>query len=297
MLGLINLNRGRDRADGNAIFTWGGRQYTTDATSLIPTPAGVDPALSTLVCACMAEMPNHRPSLNTLVRAALRGVRERGPEIFDDPQMEHNRYVSHIWRRIVNDAPTDDDEEMTDDWTTTAPSVTEGPSSRRTSVASVPTPSRAPVTPSSRHPTPSTRGGNSTGTITPSARGGGGSGSSTGTITPSGRGRGSIGTPSTRGSRGSVGTPSARGSRGSVGTPSTRGSRGSVGPRTPSVRGSHGHGGGGSGSGSSSRTITPGGQGGNATTPRGKITTPATPKTPTPTPTPKSVDSAGIRWE
>ncbi|KAI1803837.1 hypothetical protein F4811DRAFT_314253 [Daldinia bambusicola] len=224
MLGLVNLNRGRERAGQEPVYTWGDRQYRTDATALIPTPEGVDEPMCLLVCACMSEMPNHRPPLHQLQRMAQRAVREFGADRYDGDPVEHDRYVGHIWRSIVYNAPTeeeeddDDDAEMTDDWTTTtataAPPATEGSvgggSSRRTSIGSNVT--FVTVVPK----TPSTRGGGgggSRGGGSGSGRSGGGggggggsgsgrgsgSGSSTRTITPGKQSSVSIKTPVGRG--------------------------------------------------------------------------------------------------
>ncbi|KAI1649215.1 uncharacterized protein F4817DRAFT_44317 [Daldinia loculata] len=122
MLGLINLNRGRDAAGDNPFYTWGDRRYRTEATALIPTPDGVDHALCTAVCACMAEIPSNRPSLNTLLRLGLRGVNETA-EAYDNALGEQDDIISLTWKAIVYDAPTADDDELTDDWSTSAPST------------------------------------------------------------------------------------------------------------------------------------------------------------------------------
>ncbi|KAI1657288.1 hypothetical protein F4813DRAFT_360962 [Daldinia decipiens] len=167
MLGVINLNRGRDSTADEPFYTWNGRRYRTEATALIPTPTGVDHALCTAVCACMSENASARPSLNALLRVGLRGLKQT-PEVYGDAPEEQDDFILLTWRAIINDAPTDDDGDLTDDWSTSAPSTgapsvggtpvrpADTPSSRRPSTvrpADAP-PSRRPSipSPSVRHP-------------------------------------------------------------------------------------------------------------------------------------------------
>ncbi|KAI4866670.1 hypothetical protein F4820DRAFT_468745 [Hypoxylon rubiginosum] len=118
MVGLINLNRGRE-SDYAPYYLWNNRELMTDATALIPTPLSMDDVLCTIVCACMATNPNNRPTLSTLLKLGLQGLDERTPAAYGYEQAEQDSSIFDLWKRIIYDAQIDDDDDdddPPDDW-------------------------------------------------------------------------------------------------------------------------------------------------------------------------------------
>lgn len=89
-------------------FKYQGELHRTDA-KVFPFPEDVDPALLTLVCACMITNPYKCPNLATVLRSVQRGCRKRAADYGTDP-MERDEAISSLWKELVYNAPTSEED-------------------------------------------------------------------------------------------------------------------------------------------------------------------------------------------
>lgn len=95
----------RGRLPNPPKFTRNGVEMNTDCEKLVPAPAGVDPQLVELVCACTASDFNNRPTLPHLLAQASAAVRDRGVAFYNNNPRETDDKVKKIWQQLTMSGP------------------------------------------------------------------------------------------------------------------------------------------------------------------------------------------------
>ncbi|KAI0377166.1 hypothetical protein F5Y04DRAFT_285112 [Hypomontagnella monticulosa] len=85
-------------------IVWAGRKIRTRATRIIPFKKGVDPALQTLICACL-NYNDDRPSLKDLLLHAENAVTHPAASYRNKPE-EQDDAISKFWKDVVFNPPS-----------------------------------------------------------------------------------------------------------------------------------------------------------------------------------------------